>query len=491
MSALAAHQAGHDTGRVRGALPERVRSIVFGGTVDEALDRDLPLMARIDQAHLVMLAETGIVSRDAAGQLVRTIRTAVSQGFAALRGRGAPRGLYLLYEHWLTELVGEDVGGRLHTARSRNDLGATLTLLRLREPLVSAILAVTRLTAAVERKGRRHLATVMPIHTHYQPAQPVTVGHYCAAAAFALSRDLTALIGCLRDIATSPLGAGAIAGTGFPIDSERTAALLGFDHGPSNATDAIASRDYALRVLSALAVHGVLLSRLAHDLQLWTTQEFGAWRLPDDLVGSSSMMPQKRNAYLLEHVKGKSTAAVAALSTGMMAMHATPFSNSIAVNAEALRPMWPALVQMRDAAIMLRVMVEQAEPVETAALASARNGQTTATAFADTLVRDKGFAFRAAHHEVGLLCREADPRDPGGCLPDPREAVEQARYGGGPASASTQAQLKQVRMVLQDQISAVRKTRAQWSAASAALDAAAIAIACPAETDKCPYGDPV
>lgn len=477
MSPQVSSRAEHDTGRLRGALPDRVRSIVFGDTVDDALDRDMPMMARIDQAHLVMLVEQGIVDRHAAGLLVRTIRDAEHEGFSSLRGRSAARGLYLLYEHWLAETVGEDVAGRLHTARSRNDLGATLTLLRLRGPLIAGILAVVRLIAAYERKGRRHLATVMPIHTHYQPAQPVTVGHYCAAASSALLRDAEAILRCLGDIQVSPLGAGAIAGTGFPIDPERTAALLGFDRGPLNAIDAIASRDCALRLLSALAVHGVLLSRLAHDLQLWTTQEFGTWRLPDDLVGSSSMMPQKRNAYLLEHVKGKSTAAASALTAAMTAMHATPFSNSIAVNAEALRPMWSALDQMRNAATLLRVMVEAAEPLEEAALASARGGQTTATALADILVREQGLAFRLAHHEVGRLCRDADPDDPGGRLPDPSDTVEQARYGGGPAPKPTAIQLSRVRASLHLQIGTLRDTRAGWRAAAEALDGAAASLA--------------
>ncbi|HEX8245934.1 MAG TPA: lyase family protein, partial [Longimicrobium sp.] len=331
-----------DTGRIRRPLTPAARRIVFGDSADAAIRDELPFYVQVDRAHLVMLLEAGILPRDAGRRLLAVMDDLVAQDYAPLRGRAAPRGLYLLYENHLVETLGEQVGGAVHLARSRNDINATVLRLRLRAVHRALVREVLRLIAVLVRRAERYRAMVMPVYTHWQAALPITYGHYLAGVAVALMRDLRGIEEAAAELDHCPLGAGAAGGTTVPIDPERTARLLGFERGVLHSVDAVASRDLVLRLLSAASVLGVTLSRLATDLQLWSTAEFDLVRFPDELVGSSSMMPQKRNAFLLEHVKGRGGAPLGAFTAAAMAMHATPFSNSVAVGTEGVKPLWGA-----------------------------------------------------------------------------------------------------------------------------------------------------
>ncbi len=183
-----------------------------------------------------------------------------------------------------------------------------------------------------------------------------------------------------------PLGAGAVAGTDLPIDPDRTAELLGFPHGPLHATDAVAARDTMLRAVAAAASAALTLSRLATDLQLWSTQEFAFVEFPERLVGGSSAMPQKRNAFLLEHVKAKAALAVGAWTASAAAMKSTPFTNSIEVGTEAVGAGWPALAAVRDSVLLTQPLVGGARPVRARMEQRAREGFVTATVIANRLV---------------------------------------------------------------------------------------------------------
>ncbi|HET7462105.1 MAG TPA: argininosuccinate lyase, partial [Longimicrobium sp.] len=442
-----------DTGRIRRALDPRARKIVFGDDAGPALRDELPFYVRIDRAHLVMLVERGILPRERGRRLLEAVGRLAAEGYAPLAGRAAPRGAYLLYEGWLVETLGEETGGALHLARSRNDINATVLRLRLREPYRRLAGEVLRLLAVLVRRAERHGAMTMPVYTHHQAALPVTFGHYLAGVAVALLRDLRGIEAAAADLDRCPLGAGAAGGTTVPIDPERTAALLGFAEGVLHSIDAVASRDLVLRLLGAAAVLGITLSRLATDLQLWSTAEFGLLGFPDTLVGSSSMMPQKRNAFLLEHVQGRAGAPLGAFTAAAMAMHATPFSNSVAVGTEGVKPLWGALEGVAEAAVLARLMVAGAEPRADAMLRRADEGFTAATELANRLVLETGMPFRQAHHRVGERVTEAVEagrplRDAAGDLfrelgigadaagLDPAQVAAAAAYGGGPARAS-------------------------------------------------------
>ncbi|WP_326668627.1 argininosuccinate lyase [Streptomyces sp. NBC_01257] len=437
------------TGRLTRTLGPRTRRVVYGEPGPEEIRAELEPISTIDLAHVVMLTETGLLPGEAAAALLTRIRALRDTGFRDLYGMDAPRGLYLMYEGRLITELGPDVGGKLHTGRSRNDIKATTTAMRLRTELLDLLGELLRLQAVLLARARAHRNALMPVYTHFQPAMPISYGYYLAGIATALDRDVTALRHAVEELDRCPLGAGAVAGTDLPIDPERTASLLGFDEPPLHAIDAVASRDTVLRALAATASAGLTLSRLGTDLQLWSTQEFGFLAFPERLVGGSSAMPQKRNAFLLEHLKAKAAPAVGAWTAAAAAMKSTPFTNSIEVGSEAVAVAWPAFAAVRDGVLLAQVLVIGARPDTGRMEQRAREGFVTATVIANQMVA-QGVPFRTAHHAVGAAVREAveagrteltevalpegEFGGAGSKLPTLREAVDSHDRGGGPGA---------------------------------------------------------
>ncbi|TDP94065.1 argininosuccinate lyase [Labedaea rhizosphaerae] len=430
------------TGRLTGTIGPRTRRVVYG---EVSLD-ELPLHVRVDRAHIAMLTARGLISPHAAAELLRCMDELTAEGFTQLRDRPAPRGLYLMYEGYLIERLGPDIGGVLHSGRSRNDLKATITALRLRDWVLEFGEQAVRLLGVLLSRARAHRDVLMPVHTHFQAAMPITYGHYLLGVATAVARDLDALRAAADGLRVCPLGASAVAGTDLPIDPAHTARLLGFDAPARHALDAVASRDVALRILGAAAGLAVTLSRLGADLQLWSSAEFGFVTFPDRLVGGSSAMPQKRNAFLLEHVKAKPAQALGAWAAAASAMSAIPFTNSIEVGTEAVASVWHGLAACVDSVLLSQVVVSGARPVPERMRARAEAGLTAATSIANRLVRH-GVPFRSAHQQVGAAVRaaiEAGSTDlaafgPPGWLDgvgledlDLAALVRAHAYGGGP-----------------------------------------------------------
>ena len=395
-----------------------------------------------------------------------------------------------MYEGYLIEQLGAGIGGVLQTGRSRNDVKATVTSLRLRGWVMRFAAEAARLEAILLAGARRHQFVVMPIYTHFQAAMPVSYGYYLLGVARAVAREITALIQAAASLRTCPLGAGAVAGTDLPVNPERTAVLLGYDQPDPHALDAVASRDTALRLLGAAAGLAIVLSRLAADLQLWSTAEFGFVQFPDRLVGSSSAMPQKRNAFLLEHLKAKAAQAVGAWTAAAAGMSCVPFTNSIEVGTEAVASVWPGLAAAQDAVLLSQVLVTGARPDAHRMAGRARNGFTAATAAANELVRS-GVPFRTAHTQVGAVVRElvqaaADAPgdapdsaagypgagDRGGIAamllaPDLSALLAAQRFGGGPGSFA--APFAGAVAAWRDHIGWLRQWRSQCAAAAAQL----------------------
>lgn len=427
-----------DTGRIKGALASKAQRLFYGPSDDGADRAALSLISQVDRAHLVMLVEQGIIPRDQGARLLRTVCEVSTSGFVSVLSRPRPRGLYLAYEHAIGERCGRDLGGMLHTGRSRNDLNATTTLLLLRQHGLAVAIEGCRLLTALLGAATRHLDAVMPIHTHYQPAMPITFGYYLTGVALALHRELDRIVHALRSLRRCPLGAHAVAGTDLEIDTARTAALLGFEAGPLHAIDAIASRDTARDILGSAAGVAVVISRLATDLQLWSAAELGYVAFPDWLVGSSSAMPQKRNAFLLEHLKARPAQVVGAWVSSVLATSSAPFTNSIEVGTEAVAPVGRALLTTQDLLALAALVIAGARPCPEAARAGAASGFVDATALANDLVR-RGVPFREAHERVGAAVLGAlegrGDWPPAGLAPiDLDTAIDQARYGGGPGS---------------------------------------------------------
>jgi argininosuccinate lyase len=429
------------TGRLRGELGLRTRRVIYGELTAAGLAAELPLLVSVDQAHLAMLVRQRLIAPAAARELLDCMAELTGQAFRPLLDRPAPRGLYLMYEGYLIERLGPDIGGVLHTGRSRNDLKATMTSLQLRDWVLDFAEQAVRLQAVLLSRARAYRAVVMPIYTHFQAAMPDTYGHYLLGVALAMGRELDALRAAAGGLSACPLGAGAVAGTDLPIDPEYPAGLLGFRTGPEHALDAVASRDVALRLLATATGITVTLSRLATDLQLWSTVEFGFVAFPDRLVGGSSAMPQKRNAFLLEHVKAKPGHTIGAFVAAASSTAAKPFTNTIEVGTEAMAAVWPGLAAATDAVLLSQVLVSGARPTPDRMAERAAAGFTTATSVANRLVQ-REVPFRTAHRMVGEAVRRAvdagSDRLAGFEPLDPATAVEQQAYGGGPGAFAEQ-----------------------------------------------------
>lgn len=498
------HGPGVDTGRLRTGLNAEAHRIVYDqylpqaedGTATDPLGEELALISEVDRAHLVMLVERGIVPAGRAAALLRAVDALRGEDFAPVRERPMPRGVYLAYESWLVDTLGEEVGGVLHTGRSRNDLNATTARLRARRHAAPLLDAVRQLCETLLERADAYRSVTMPAYTHGQPAVPITYGHYLTGVATAVLRALEDLLGAAREIDVNPLGAGAVGGTSVPVDPDRTAELLGFTAASRNSLDAVASRDFGLRLLAAAGVLGVVAARTARDLSTWTSEEVGLLRLADDLVGSSSMMPQKRNPFLLEHVQGRATASIGGFTAAAAAMATAPYTNAIAVTGDALRHVWPGLRGTTDAVTLLRLVVAGAEPDAGRMLRRAADGFTSATYLAERLVAT-GVPFRTAHHlvgrtvvaalETGVTLTEAAAAEPavvaaapaGGDREwlDPAEVAAACAYGGGPGGDSTRAAVRELRDRLADQVAELTGRTRRWADGAALLDAAAAKVA--------------
>ncbi len=442
---------------------------LYGPRMREERDTSFGYLTEVNQAHVAMLARQGIITQETAGALLRAIARLAADGAAKLELDPRREDLYFNYERAVIDRVGPAVGGQMHTGRSRNDLGATMYRMRCRDVLLGLLDGVCRCRGTLLARASGHLETVMPGYTHLQPAQPVTFAHYLAAIEQALARDTQRLFGALSRTEQCPLGAGALAGTGFPIDRELTAGWLGFPELALDTLDAVASRDYLIEAAAAGAILGVTLSRFAQDLYVLYTNEFGTVDFPDRVAGTSSIMPQKKNPIVLEHIKGRTAHIAGALASALTAVHNANYSNVIDANREGLRPIWDALEEIRITLALASVAAETAQPRAELMLQRCRANFSTVTELADTLVRRWGISFREAHEVVGAVVREAlaDGLDASGITPervlaaardvlhrsyplsgdevygalDPLKNVMARRHPGGPAPEAVAAML--------------------------------------------------
>lgn len=361
-----------------------------------------PLMA-INYAHLVMLAEQGIVSKADAHALRKALDGIVLERVRQVLYDGTYEDLFFYIERLIDQACGEDIAGRLHTARSRNDLAMTMYRIRQREFIAGLATAALELRQALLALADRHKASIYGAHTHTQPAQPTTIAHYLLAIVEQLERDMTRLAAAYESTNRNPLGACAITGTGFPIDRNRTSELLGFNGPTCNTYGSIATVDYLLESVSATSIMIVGLGRVVQDLLLWCTMEFGYLRLSDGFVQGSSIMPQKRNPVALEHSRAIGSKAVGQAQAITTAVHNTPFGD-INDTEDDLQPLVASM--FRDATRMVTLVAAAMKladfNVEKLAARAGDHG-TTLTEVADTLVRDHGLSFRNAHAIAALL----------------------------------------------------------------------------------------
>ena len=368
-----------------------------------------PLLA-IHRAHLVMLAQCGIVSAADAHTLREALDRISPADIRRTPYDGSCEDLFFYIDRLLIAACGEDVAGRLHTARSRNDIDMTMYRMRQRELILALAGAALELRAGLLDIAARHHGTLMAAHTHTQPAQPTTVAHYLLAVVEQLERDMRRLQAAYATTNRNPLGACAITGTGFPIDRALTSDLLGFDGPTGNTYGSIATVDYMLESVAATSVLLAGLGRVVHDLLLWCTMEFGYLRLADGFVQTSSIMPQKRNPVALEHARAIASKALGQAAAITTVVHNTPFGD-IVDTEDDLQPLVAAMFRDAIRAVGLVDAAMRGAEFDVARLeVRAAEGGTTMTELADHLVREHDIPFSTAHRIAGRLLRAHEER---------------------------------------------------------------------------------
>ena len=440
----------------------------------------------VDRAHVVMLAERGIVDEAVAGEILAALDDVEAAGHAEL-----PDGedVHEAIETAVIDRIGPD-GGRMHTARSRNDEVATCIRYRLREDLLDAVGATVAAREALVDVADEHAETVMPGYTHLQPAQPTTVAHYLLSYEGGLARDTERLVDAYDRVNRSPLGAAAFAGTPFDVDRDRTAELLGFDGTVRNSMDAASARDFLAEAATALATLATTLSGLAEDLILFSKD--GVVELADAYASTSSIMPQKKNPDTLEL-----TRAVAGDATGELTGLLTTLTGLPRAYNRDLQRAHPHTFRAVDAVV-------EASSIAAGAVATADwnaelladeadDGFATATGIADLLAM-AGLPFRTAHEVVALAAEEAEHSDDGvtaavldaaaenvlgeslfayvdeksvASALDPAESVASRDSVGGPAPGTVDASIKTAREAVATDNDALDARRETLSTAAA------------------------
>jgi argininosuccinate lyase len=451
----------------------------------------LPSLLEIDHAHLVMLRAQGIVSRETAAACMRALEGLDLESLSTVPYDGSVEDLFFLVERKLAEIAGADHAGRLHTARSRNDIDLTMYRMVLRERLLDMLQASMSLRGTLLEIAKEHRAAVMPAYTHNQPAQPTTLGHYMMAMVEVLERDAERMISCYARVNRNPLGACAITTTGFPIDRLHTAELLGFRGLVVNSYGAIAAVDYVAEACSVLATAMLSLGRFAQDMLLWSTAEFGFLRLSDGYVQTSSIMPQKRNPVPLEHARILASRALTESQSVLGSLHNTPFAD-MNDGEDSLQPLVALAFADGQRALALMAGALSEASFDTARMNTRAHGSfLTVTEVADTLVRRLGISFHRAHTIVAASVKSAvtddlellaaDLRaqvladgieislDVLKTALDPENFVKVRKIEGGPAPAALDPELDRAEQALADDTGWCVAERAHLAATHEAL----------------------
>ncbi len=383
----------------RSVFPDPVyKDTVLAPLFDGAKHHHVQAFRAIDRAHLVMLQETGILPEDTARAIAQALVSIEAEiDPAGLTYTGEVEDYFFLTERELKSRLGPDLGGRLHTARSRNDIDHSLFKLALKPRLDQLLAEAQALLHALIAKAEAEKSTLIVAYTHGQPAQPTTFGHYLSAAIEILLRDI-ARIEAARDVVDlSSMGAAAITTSGFPIDRARVAELLGFSGPQRNSYSCIAAVDYITSTYSAIELLFLHLGRLIQDFQFWTAFEVGQLHVPNALVQISSIMPQKRNPVPIEHMRHLSSQTVGRARVMLDIVHNTPFTDMNDSEGESQEAGYQAFASASRVLRLLATFVAQVQVNGAKVRANIDRSCITITELADSLVRREGLSFRQAH----------------------------------------------------------------------------------------------
>ncbi len=375
---------------------------------EDAKSYFLEALVEVDFAHAVMLGEQGIITVDERRTILRALRTLDFDDIRKAEYDGSFEDLFFYLQREITAACGDaDTAGKLHTARSRNDIDVTIYRLYLRPKVLELIRETNALRNNLLDLADRHHGTLIPAYTHTQPAQPSTLAHYLLAMAEVLGRDLRRLESAYDNINHCPLGACAITTTGFPIDRHRVSELLGFASPTVNAYASIAGVDYFTELLGATSALLVNVGKFAQEFLLMAMMEFNVVRLPDGFVQGSSIMPQKRNPVALEHIRAIASKALGQALGVFTAVHNTPFGD-INDSEDDIQPLIYSAVRDATRAVSLFAATLKSATFNLETLKErAEANFITVTELADSIVRKENLPFRIAHRIVGNCVKTA------------------------------------------------------------------------------------
>ena len=352
----------------------------------------------INKAHVIMLMEQKIIKWSDGAKLLEALTK-----HSDIKLDSSAEDVHMALEEAVLKEAGWEVGGNLHIAKSRNDQVATAIRMELRKNLLSLMLSVVQMQESIAGKAEKHTKTVILGYTHLQPAQPVTFAHYLLSHFDALGRDLQRLQETYARVNLCPMGAAALATTSFPINRERVAELLGFNGIVENSIDAVGSRDFILETTAALTLIAVNLSRLAEDLIVWSSPDFGVIELPDEFASTSSIMPQKKNPEVLEVIRARASHVLGDFVASAAALKSLPSTYNLDFQ-EITPKLWEPIENINNSLNMFAKLIPNLK-VTADVSDKALTSFSAATELANMLVRKYGVPFRSAHKIVGSLVK--------------------------------------------------------------------------------------
>ena len=391
-------------GKIKKAPAKEVVEYLIRPGIENDLTRSYQTILAVNKAHVIMLAEEGIITKETAKRILKvTKEISAMQENPIFEISPDVEDLYFNMERYLIQKTGIEIGGQQHTARSRNDMIACITRMDSRALYLQICQMFNELRQVLLEFAKVNTETVMSGYTHLQPSEPITMAHYCSAILNAFKRDYKRLHNAFDSLNICPLGGCAMASTTFAINRETTAKLLGFDDYMKNSIDCVASRDYVMETVSALAIASNTLSRLAQDLYIWSTPEYGYIEVDDSVAVCSSIMPQKKNPLTLEHVKAKAAHLEGIFVSVFSGLKNTPYTHCRDVSTEAVKYYWTAFKEIEADLKLMTVTIKTLRVNKERMIESAKGNFCAVTELANYLVRHDGMSFRAAHEVVALV----------------------------------------------------------------------------------------
>ena len=382
----------------KGRLDSARKDVILFTSSAEDDKKILKQIVDINKAHIIMLVENGIIGKNDGGKILQALAGLEKK----VKLRPEHEDAHVAIEEEVISAIGEEIGGNLNLAKSRNDQVATAIRMKLRQDILRIAESIVNLQESLLKKAERNIETLIPGYTHLQPAQPITFVHYLLAQFDALQRDLGRLQEAYSRVDLCPMGAGALASTSFPIKRERVAELLGFSGVLENSLDAVSTRDFLLEALAVVSVMAVNVTRIAEDLIIWSTMEFGIVELPDEFAFTSSIMPQKKNPDVLEVIRARMTQIIGDFVASATLLKALPTGYNLDFQ-EATPKLWSATETAHRCLNILSEVISNLKVHST--VMKSELSFLAATEIANMLVQDHGVPFRTAHRIVGAAVK--------------------------------------------------------------------------------------